>query len=40
MVKYIYNNNPVYALVVSGVSFLIAALFVTRVKDIDEQIII
>lgn len=36
MVKYLYGGNPIYAIVVSGVSFIIAALFVTRVKDADE----
>ncbi|KOS06690.1 MFS transporter [Flavobacterium akiainvivens] len=38
IVKYLYGGNPIFALVTSGVSFLIAALFVTRVKDTDEVI--
>ncbi|MFP9114115.1 MFS transporter [Flavobacterium sp. RHBU_3] len=36
MVKYVYGGNPIYAIIASGVSFIIAALFVTRVKDTDE----
>ncbi len=36
MVKYVYGNNPIWALVMSGVSFLIAAMLVKRVKDVDE----
>lgn len=38
MVKYMYGGNPVFALVVSGVSFVIAALLVARVKDVDEVV--
>jgi len=38
MVKYIYGGNPVYALVVSGVSFLIAASLVARVNDVDDVV--
>lgn len=38
MVKYFYNDKPIFALVVSGVSFLIAALLVTRVKDVDDTV--
>ncbi len=38
MVKYLYGGNPVYALVVSGVSFLIAASLVARVNDVDDVI--
>ncbi|MER3317762.1 MAG: MFS transporter [Allomuricauda sp.] len=37
MVQYIYNGQPIYALMTSGVAFLIAALLVTRVKDIDDE---
>lgn len=33
LVKYLYNDNAIFALVTSGVSFLIAAALVTRVKD-------
>jgi maltose/moltooligosaccharide transporter len=36
MVKYLYGGNAVYAIVASGISFIIAAFFVTRVKDTDE----
>ena len=39
MVKYLYGGNPIYALVVSGVSLLIAAILVVRVKDVDDKII-
>ena len=39
MVKYIYGGNPIYALVVSGVSFLIAAALVSKVDDVDEPVI-
>lgn len=38
IVKYIYNDNPIYAIVTSGVALIIAALFVTRVKDVDKPI--
>ena len=37
VVKYFYGGNPIYALVISGVAFLIAALLVARVKDVDDQ---
>ena len=40
MVKYLYGGNPMYALVVSGVSLLIAATLVVRVKDVDDEVII
>jgi len=36
MVKYIYGGEPIYALMLSGVSFLLAALLVVRVKDVDD----
>lgn len=36
MVKYLYNNNAIYAIVTSGVSFIIAALLVSKVKDVDD----
>ena len=36
IVKYLYNGNPIFAILTSGVSFLIAALFVFRVKDVDD----
>ncbi|MGL5234192.1 MAG: MFS transporter [Empedobacter falsenii] len=38
IVKYLYHDNPIYAIVTSGVALIIAALFVTRVKDVDEPI--
>lgn len=38
MVKSIFDNQSVFALVVSGISFLIAALMVSRVKDVDEVV--
>ncbi len=37
MVQYLYNGHPIYALMTSGVAFLIAALLVSRVDDIDED---
>ncbi len=36
MVKYFYNNQAIYALVLSGISMIIAALLVIRVKDVDD----
>lgn len=36
IVKYLYNGEPIYALIMSGVSFVIAALLVARVKDVDD----
>lgn len=38
IVKYLYNGNPIFAIVTSGVSFLLAAIFVFRVKDVDDTI--
>lgn len=38
IVKYFYDGNPIFALVTSGVSFLIAAVLVVRVKDVDEEL--
>lgn len=38
IVKYIYGGNPVYAIVTSGVAFIIAALFAFRVKDEDDTV--
>lgn len=37
VVKYLYGGNPVFALVASGISFLIAAALVVRVTDVDES---
>ncbi len=39
IVKYVYGGNPIFAIVVSGVSFLVAAALVSRVKDVDDEII-
>ena len=36
MVIYIYGGNSIWAIVVSGLSFLIAATLVSKVKDVDE----
>ena len=33
LVKYVYGDHAIYALVMSGVSFIIAAFLVTKVKD-------
>jgi maltose/moltooligosaccharide transporter len=38
MVKYLYGGNPIFALVVSGISLLIAALLVIKVKDVDDKV--
>ena len=39
MVKYLYNEKPIYALVISGMSFIIAAFLVIRVNDVDDKLI-
>jgi len=39
IVKYVYGGNPIYALVISGFSFLIAAVLVSKVDDVDEKIL-
>ena len=39
MVKFIYGGNPVFALLVSGVSFLIAAVLVSKVRDVDDEVV-
>ncbi|WP_115461107.1 MFS transporter [Winogradskyella aurantiaca] len=39
MVKYLYNDRPIFALVTSGVSLIIAAILVRRVKDVDDTVI-
>ncbi len=36
IVAWLYNGNAIYALVTSGVSFLIAAILVIKVDDVDE----
>jgi maltose/moltooligosaccharide transporter len=38
MVKYIYNDQAIFALILSGVSMLIAATLVMRVKDVDDVV--
>ena len=40
IVKYVYGGNPIFALIISGVSLLIAAMLVVRVKDVDDTVII
>lgn len=35
LVKYVYGGNAMYAIITSGVTFLIAAALVTRVQDVD-----
>jgi maltose/moltooligosaccharide transporter len=39
IVKYIYGGNPIYALVISGFSFLLAAVLVSKVDDVDEKML-
>ena len=38
LVKYAYGNHAIYALMMSGVSFLIAASLVYKVKDVDDVV--
>jgi len=38
LVKYAYNNEAIFAIVISGVSFLIAAALVSKVKDVDDVV--
>jgi len=38
MVKYLYNGNPIFALVTSGIAFLIAAILTFRIDDVDEPV--
>jgi maltose/moltooligosaccharide transporter len=38
LVKYAYGNQAIFALIMSGVSFLIAASLVFKVKDVDDII--
>ncbi|CAH8283651.1 maltose/moltooligosaccharide transporter [Mariniflexile fucanivorans] len=38
LVKYAYGNQAIFALLTSGVSFLIAAMLVSKVKDVDDVI--
>lgn len=39
LVKYLYNDKPIFALVLSGISLIVAALLVSRVKDVDDTIV-
>ena len=36
IVQHLYHDNAIYALITSGVSFIIAAVLVVRVKDVDD----
>ena len=36
IVKYLYSGNAIYAIITSGVSFIIAAILVVKVKDVDD----
>ena len=38
LVKYFYHDDAIFALVTSGVSFLIAAVLVVKVKDVDDVV--
>lgn len=38
LIKYAYGNHAIFALITSGVSFLIAAALVSKVKDVDDLI--
>ena len=38
IVKYFYGGNPIYALIISGISLLIAAILVSKVKDVDDVV--
>lgn len=38
VVKYLYHDNPIFAIVASGVSFLIAAIMVFKVDDNDDEV--
>ncbi|MFV0564692.1 MAG: MFS transporter [Flavobacteriaceae bacterium] len=38
LVKYVYNDYAIFALVTSGISFLIAASLVFKVKDVDDTV--
>ncbi|MCB0494511.1 MAG: SLC45 family MFS transporter [Cyclobacteriaceae bacterium] len=37
IIKYFYGGDPIFALVGSGVSFILAAVLVSRVKDVDDE---
>ncbi|MDD7887848.1 MFS transporter [Flavivirga sp. 57AJ16] len=38
LVKYAYGNHAIFALIMSGISFLIAASLVFKVKDVDDVV--
>ncbi|OIQ30087.1 MAG: MFS transporter [Bacteroidetes bacterium MedPE-SWsnd-G2] len=38
LVKYVYGGNPIYALVMSGVSLIIAGFLVAKVNDVDDNV--
>ena len=38
LVKYLYNDNAIFALLTSGVSFIIAAVLVFKLKEVDDVI--
>jgi maltose/moltooligosaccharide transporter len=38
MVKYLYGDNAIFALMTSGVSLIIAAMLVSKVKDADDTV--
>jgi maltose/moltooligosaccharide transporter len=40
LVKYLYNDNTIYALMVSGLSFFIAAILMRWVKDEDDEVVV
>lgn len=40
IVKFLYGGDPIYALVTSGVSFLLAAALVSKVKDVDDEVLV
>ena len=37
IIKYFYGGDPIFALVGSGVSFILAAVLVSKVNDVDEK---
>jgi maltose/moltooligosaccharide transporter len=38
IVKYLYGEHAIFAIVTSGVSFIIAALLVAKVNDVDDTV--
>lgn len=38
LVKYAYGNQAIFAIVISGISFLTAAALVYKVKDVDDVV--